>query len=264
MRVGRFAGIDVHIHWTFWILILVYLIAAAKPGQMAQGLMAILLVICVFLCILAHEYGHALTARRFGIRTLDITLMPIGGMARLERLPENPIQELFVSLAGPAVNLAIALVLWVVSWFDMRGPSAPILTIAESFLGQLLSVNLLLALFNLLPAFPMDGGRVLRSLLALRVGQLRATSIAARLGRWMALAFAVWGLFIDWNPLLVFLAIFIFIAGTVELLSVKMRHAGRFSSEGFPGPFQRSDERTGGEASQEQTIVDAVGYRQIR
>ena len=180
-RVGRIADIDVYVHSTFllllgWVLLQHYL-AHGDPAEAIGGLAFIL---ALFGIVVLHELGHALAARRYGIRTRDITLLPIGGVARLERMPEDPRQELVVALAGPAVNVALAAGLFLALALG-RGP-APVGEVAHvggGVLDQLLWVNVSLAVFNLLPAFPMDGGRVLRAVLALRLDYVRATQIAA-------------------------------------------------------------------------------------
>lgn len=223
MKIGSFRGIGVYIHWSFWMLILFYLVAASSSGGLAAGLTAVAFIFSVFACVVCHEFGHALAAARFGIPTKDITLLPIGGVARLERIPEKPVQELVIALAGPAVNVVIAAILVLpVMAGVLVGGSAPILGEGLDFLTQLLAANIILVVFNMLPAFPMDGGRVLRSLIALRTGHLRATEIAARIGRWMALAFAIYGL-VSGAFMLILLAAFIFIAGTAELMGARVR-----------------------------------------
>jgi Zn-dependent protease len=173
------------------------------------------LILLLFLCVLLHEYGHALTARRFGIGTRSITLLPIGGLALLESMPKDPRQEILVALAGPAVNLAIAVALFLglliagrtgaLTGFDLDGGSIP---------ETLLAANLLLAVFNMLPAFPMDGGRVLRAVLALRMDRVRATRLAARVGQVLAVGLGFLGLI--GNPFLVLIAVFVWIGAGSE------------------------------------------------
>lgn len=233
MKLGRWGGINVYIHWTFWILIAFYLITVSQQSGPVAGIVAAAFVMSVFACVALHEFGHAGAAAYFGIRTLDITLLPIGGMARLERLPEKPYQELVVALAGPAVNFVIAAgLLPIVMLVAVSTPGSATEIFSLGFAQQLLVANLILAVFNLLPAFPMDGGRVLRSLLAMRMGHLRATEVAARVGRWMALFLGVLGIFYSW--MLVLLAVFIFVAGTAELLAARVRAMGQgFGAQGF-------------------------------
>ena len=143
----------------------------------------------LFLCVLAHEFGHILTARAFGVLTPDVILLPIGGVARLERIPEKPLEEFLIAIAGPLVNVVIGLGLVLVTSATLDGGSLATVESAKvSMVDRLASVNLFLALFNLIPAFPMDGGRILRALLSARLGFVRATEIAAMIGQWVAFA----------------------------------------------------------------------------
>ena len=197
LHLGRWLGIDVYIHITF-LLLLAFI--GVNHGIAARSvdaaLSSVLFFVGLFICVLLHEYGHALAARRYGVATRDITLLPIGGVARLERMPEKPSQEFVVALAGPAVNVVIAsglfLGLQVGGWWQ---PLATLSTTSGNLFERLLVANVFLVLFNLLPAFPMDGGRVLRSLLAMRMEHGRATRIAARIGQGMAVLFGFAGLF---------------------------------------------------------------------
>jgi Zn-dependent protease len=226
-KLGRVFGIPLYIHWTFWLLPLwvVYMTARLGGAELALNLAV---VAAAFGCVLLHELGHALTARIYGIGTRDITLYPIGGVARLERLAEKPVQELWITLAGPAVNLAIATVLtavlMVVGMFD---PGLVFGSLAGVFLVRLLFVNVLMVLFNLLPAFPMDGGRVLRALLAMGLGQLRATRIAVNVGLVMAVLLGLGGVLLLHNPFLVVIALFVFMAGQAELQAAYYREQRR-------------------------------------
>ncbi|MFZ1614981.1 MAG: site-2 protease family protein [Holophaga sp.] len=222
-KLGRYADIDVYIHATF-VLILAFVAWqhwALGPSRVIEG---ILFVLALFTCVVLHEYGHALTARKFGIRTRDITLYPIGGVARLERMPEKPLQELWVALAGPAVNVVIAAVLFLWLLFAQALKPLTELTVSTGpFLERLLLANLFLAAFNLIPAFPMDGGRVLRALLAMRLEYTRATSIAAAVGQGLALLFGLVGLF--GNPMLLFIAFFVWMGASQEAGMVQMKSA---------------------------------------
>ncbi len=216
LQLGRVRGIKIQVHWTFLILIVWIVMMHASQGanalEVAEG---VALVLAVFGCVVLHELGHALTAQRYEIQTKDITLLPIGGVARLERLPEKPIEEFWVAVAGPAVNVVIAVVLGVgLAVFGSIEPMRAALDVRAGFIGQLMWINVLLVLFNLLPAFPMDGGRILRSLLATRIDYARATAIAASVGQMMAIAFGLVGLFT--NPFLVFIAIFVYLGAQAE------------------------------------------------
>jgi Zn-dependent protease len=237
MKIGKWGGINVYIHWTFWLLIAFYLISVTGDQGLAAGLLAVAFVLSVFACVALHEFGHAGAAAYYGIRTLDITLLPIGGVARLEQLPEKPYQELVIAVAGPAVNFVIVGALLPLTLLGhLRGVETTPAVGELGFVGQLLAANLILAIFNLLPAFPMDGGRVLRSLLAMRMGHLRATEIAARAGRWMALFFGLVGI-VYFQFTLVLLALFIFLAGTAELMAARVRAMGQeLQGRGFAGP----------------------------
>jgi Zn-dependent protease/predicted transcriptional regulator len=191
---------------------------------MQEAAAGLLLVLSIFACVVLHELSHAVTARRFGIRTRDITLLPIGGVARLEKMPEKPSQELVVALAGPAMSLAIAGVLFGILAL-LGGPKGlqDLQLVGGPFLTKLMWINLTLALFNLLPAFPMDGGRVLRAAIALRTDRGRATEIAAGIGQAMALLLGVVGLFS--NMFLVVIAVFIWIGAKGEASVEQLKSA---------------------------------------
>jgi len=216
-------GIGVYLHVTFLLLILLWTINFGIPA----GLM----VLALFGCVLLHEFGHALTARRFGVRTRDITLLPIGGLARLERIPTEPLKEFLIAVAGPAVNIAIAGLLYplglAVGWGEVSGLMPT--SLGRGFIGQLLLVNLFLALFNFLPAFPMDGGRVLRALLAMRLDYLRATRIAVAVGQALAFGMGVVG-FLTPNYNLLLIAFFVYLGAAQEGFIVQHR----YSFQGLP------------------------------
>ena len=171
-KVGRFAGIDVFMHFTFILLLSWVAVVHWRQGQsLTAAIAGVVFILAVFMCVVLHEFGHALMARRYGIKTRDIILLPIGGVARLEKLPTHPIQELWVALAGPAVNVVIAAALFV--WLRATASLEPLQTLTITtgpFLERILAVNIFMVVFNMIPAFPMDGGRVLRALLATRIG----------------------------------------------------------------------------------------------
>ncbi|HEV3343699.1 MAG TPA: site-2 protease family protein [Pirellulales bacterium] len=239
-KLGTVAGIGIFVHWTFLILIgwivLSDVVRGAQHNQpanriLAEALEGTLYIVAIFACIVLHELGHALTARRYGVRTQDITLLPIGGVARLERMPEDPIQEFWIAVAGPAVNVAIAIglsgVLLVlgsgVAFFSMPSITIDVFERFDKFLMQLLWVNLFLVGFNAIPAFPMDGGRVLRAVLAHFSGDyVRATQVAASIGQMLAIALGFFGLFAT-NPFLVFIALFVYLGAQEEAHLVQMR-----------------------------------------
>ncbi|REJ81734.1 MAG: site-2 protease family protein [Bacteroidetes bacterium] len=217
INLGRIAGIEVRIHWTFFILFLYVLIVGRSQGQnLSDSLMMLAFILAVFFCVTLHEFGHALMAKKFGCKTRDITLLPIGGLARMNRLPENPSQEMLVALAGPFVNLVIAVILYV--WLSLNDGLTELIDFAkldaENFFPALFVANVVLAVFNLIPAFPMDGGRVLRALLSMRLPRHKATRIAGGVGQFIAILFVFIGLF--YNPFLVFIGVFIFLGAQIE------------------------------------------------
>ena len=223
--VGKLAGIDVRVHATF-LLLLAWIAWSryAVVGSLAAAVDGLVFIGLVFGIIVLHELGHALAARRYGIRTRDITLWPIGGVAALERIPDEPKAELVVALAGPAVNVVVASVLALALHLD--GGSVLVADYVhprEVLLAQLFWVNVWLAGFNLLPAFPMDGGRALRALLAMKLDDVRATEIAATVGQTLALVFGFIGLF--FNPTLLFIALFVWLGAGAEARVARMKFA---------------------------------------
>lgn len=224
-KLGTFAGIDVFVHATFLLLIgWIGYSYWLQYGTVAKVVEGILFILALFLCVVLHEYGHALTARKYGVKTRDITLYPIGGVARLERMPDKPIEELWVALMGPAVNVVIAAILFVYLYLSQGAVPMTGFTVASgSFLVRLMAVNISLVVFNLIPAFPMDGGRVLRALLALRMDYVRATQIAANIGQGLAFLLGLFGLFN--NPFLLFIAFFVWIGASQEASMVQMRNS---------------------------------------
>ena len=220
-RLGRVGGIDVRVHATFLLLLVWVAISAyQRTGSGIGATRGVAFVLALFASVVLHEFGHALVARRYGIGTRDITLLPIGGVARLERMPDRPREELWIALAGPTVTLALAVILYVAA--QLAGlPMSSGAAMTGSVVTQLMWANVSLLVFNLLPAFPMDGGRVLRAALAMRMSYARATAVAARVGRAFALVFGIIGLF--GNPLLVFIALFVWLAAAAEAQAVQMR-----------------------------------------
>jgi Zn-dependent protease/CBS domain-containing protein len=218
IRLGRVAGTEVRVHVTFLILLAglgIYFWLQAGPAAAVDG---VLFVLAVFACVLLHEFGHVLMARRFGIRTPDITLLPIGGLARLEKMPEKPWQELLVALAGPAVNVVIVLIL-----LPLVGLPTGVESVEDiSFSQRLLLVNGVLVVFNMIPAFPMDGGRVLRALLAMIMDYTVATRVAAAVGQGFAVVGGILGL-VWMHPLLLLVSVFVFMAAKGEAEATTMR-----------------------------------------
>jgi Zn-dependent protease/CBS domain-containing protein len=224
-KIGRFAGIDVYVHATFFLLILWVVVLHWIEGRSLQAVISgVTFIVALFACVVLHEFGHALTARRYGVPTKDITLLPIGGVSRFERMPDKPWQEFWVAVAGPVVNLLIAALIYAFLFFSSGLRPVKGLSITGGpFLERILVANLLLAVFNLIPAFPMDGGRVLRALLSTRMDHVRATQTAASVGQAIALVFGLVGLFFD--PFLVFIALFVWIGAAHESHSVQFKEA---------------------------------------
>ncbi len=222
IKIARIAGTDVKIHVTFLLLLAWVALAYYAQGGADAAVVGVAFIVVLFGCVLLHELGHALAARLFGISTPDITLLPIGGVARLQRMPDKPVQEITVALAGPMVNLLIAGILFYL--LNYPGELWQIQEFASAHLGLLTKVavvNVWLVLFNLLPAFPMDGGRVLRAVLALFVPYATATQIAARIGQGMAFLLGLAGLF--GNPMLLFIALFVYLAAAQESSFAQMK-----------------------------------------
>src|SRR5436305_3893916 len=224
LPIFRIAGIQLRIHITFllliaWLAFGYYLqVGSAAPAS------CVIFILLLFLCVVLHEFGHAFAAKAFGINTPDITLLPIGGVARLERMPEEPVQELIIAVAGPLVNVVIAVGLFVAGGSQaLLNPST---VEGGGLIAQLLTINIMLVLFNLLPAFPMDGGRVLRALLATRMSYARATQIAATVGQGFAFLFGFWGLLAP-NYMLIFIALFVYIGASQEAALAQMKDVSR-------------------------------------
>lgn len=222
LNLGHIAGIKILVHWTFLFLIgWIVFTEMGRGSDLATTLLSVGFVLTIFLCVVLHELGHSITAQKYGINTKSITLLPIGGVASLERMPESPKQELLIAVAGPAVNVVIAFILWLVlppltnipdeEFFAQITPA--------NFFYMLLFVNIMLVVFNAIPAFPMDGGRVLRALLAFKLGRVRATQIAANLGQILAIVFIFIGFFS--NPFLILIGVFVFFGAYTENMMVQ-------------------------------------------
>jgi Zn-dependent protease len=254
-KIARIAGIDVYIHATFFILVawFGYHYWTAQ-GTLAAALEGMAYIIALFTCVVLHEFGHALTAKRYGIVTSNITLLPIGGVASMERLPENPLEEIKVALAGPLVNVVIASVLYL--WLNVNGvhvDGEEFATTGGPFLYRLMIVNIFLALFNLLPAFPMDGGRVLRAAMAIRMPHHLATKRAAAVGQCFAVFFGMVG-FSYGNPFLMLIAVFLWVGAGAENQSEQMKNslAGATASDAMLTEFHV--------LAPEDTLTKAIHY----
>jgi Zn-dependent protease len=224
-KIGEVAGIGIFLHWTFLILIAWIFGAHLAQGETtASAILGAGFVLALFGCIVLHELGHALTARRFGVKTRDIILFPIGGVARLERMPDKPLEELAVAAAGPAVNVVIAaLIALALVALNAPGGLLPGPLASGQFFQNLMWANIALVIFNLIPAFPMDGGRMLRAVLAMRLPYQQATNIAASIGQALAIGFAFVGVFWAQNPMLLFIALFVYLGAASEAKLTEVR-----------------------------------------
>ncbi|MEJ2719972.1 MAG: site-2 protease family protein [bacterium] len=218
LKLASYFGIPVRVHFTFPLILIAFGIEGGIRGGPAEALRGLLLVLAVFVCVVRHELGHSLQARRFGIRVRDIVLLPIGGMARAERIPEKPWQEIAVAVSGPLVNFVLAGALLIAAW--ARGEP---LDLEDGILANLLVINLVLGTFNLIPAFPMDGGRILRGLLATRLPYVTATRVAKDVGLLIALAFAVLGFVYPMLVMLPLIAVAVFYGAITEERMVRAR-----------------------------------------
>ena len=222
-QIAKITGIQIRLHLTFLVLLAWVGLGSALEKGWRSAFTGVALVLLVFSCVLLHELGHAWAARRFGIRTPDITLLPIGGIARLERIPERPSEEIVVALAGPLVSAGLALVFGAASGFTLPPLDAEIQEWGQLF-SKLFTINSCLLLFNMLPVFPMDGGRVLRALLALHFSYRRSTRIAATIGQGLAVVLSLVGLWLP-APMLLFISVFLFLSAGSEASQVDLREA---------------------------------------
>ena len=230
--IGRAFGIDLKVHWTFFLLLAFFAFAGYQgSGSLTNALITTVVILALFLCVVLHELGHSLVAQRLGIEIKDITLLPIGGVARLTSLPERPMDEVKIAVAGPLVNVVLAPIFFAIGIVLGASPLEPanILQGGNS-VGQIFAylglINVALVLFNLIPAFPMDGGRVLRGLLASRLGAVRATDISSAVGQFFAIGFFLIGL-LSGNFLLALVAVFIFFGASGEAQMVRQRELMR-------------------------------------
>ncbi len=225
-KVGKLLGIDLYVHSTFWFLLILVALMQWTSGQsVATTFAEESFVIALFACVVIHELGHAMMARHFGIATRDIILLPIGGVARLDHIPREPKEELLVAMAGPSVNVVIALLLTI--WFLISGSSVSLSQMSlinGPIVVRLILVNLILFFFNLLPAFPMDGGRILRALLAQRMEYIRATQLAAHIGQFLAILMGFYSLLFA-HLFLLIIAVFVFLGAGQEVTVAQVRSA---------------------------------------
>src|SRR5262245_24006680 len=269
IRLFNVAGTAVRIHLTFFLLLAFVAAVGWRAGGVPMAIDQVVFVVLLFVCVVVPRFGQVSAARAYGIRASDVTLLPIGGVASLERMPEKPGQEIVVALAGPAVNLviAVALVFALGASFDLSH-MAQLQEATTTMVGRIAAANVMLCVFNLIPAFPMDGGRVLRALLAIGMGYTRATRVAASIGQGLAVVFAFLGLM--GNPLLVLIAVFIFLAASGEAGYVQARDYARgylashamVTADQALGPASTADDaaalllRT---TQQEFPVVDGAG-----
>jgi Zn-dependent protease/CBS domain-containing protein len=225
ITLGSFKGTAVRVHVTLLLFLAWIGMAAFQRGGAEAAGQSVLFIALIFLCVVLHEFGHILTARQFGIRSSEVTLLPIGGVANMEAMPQKPYQELLIALAGPAVNIAIAGALLAVSGAFNLDDAAHISDPSISIVERLAATNVFLAMFNMIPAFPMDGGRVLRAALAMWLGQGAATRIAAQIGQGFALLLGFLGLF--GHPMLIFIAVFVYMAAAGEAQMTTLAEAAR-------------------------------------
>lgn len=226
IKILDIGGTEVRIHPTFFLLLAWIGVVHWFRGGLADAISGIFFILVLFLCVIFHEFGHIFMAKRFGIHSPQITLLPIGGVASMERMPEKPQEEILIALAGPFVNLIIVALLVYGFGVDLsvehlsRVEEAP-----QDLFTQVALANLVLLVFNLIPAFPMDGGRVLRATLTFNLGYKRATQIAASIGQALAIFLGVIGLI--GNPFLILIALFIFLSASGESGYVVMQDLSR-------------------------------------
>jgi Zn-dependent protease/CBS domain-containing protein len=217
LSLGRISGIRIEVHWTFLILLAWIIFSGLRTNANSEEIIwSLLLLFAVFACVVLHELGHAFAAKKFNIKTTNITLLPIGGLAQMEQIPEKPKEEFVIAVAGPAVNFIIAGLIYLVAPISSLTDLEQLNKKADAgnFLTVIMSLNIWLAIFNLIPAFPMDGGRVFRALLSFRLGHVKATRIAAAVGQILGISFVFFGFF--YNPFLIFIGLFIYLGAGSE------------------------------------------------
>lgn len=231
-KLGRVRGIEVKVHWTFFLLLAFFAyLGYGSSGNVLGALVTSAVIVALFFCVLLHEFGHSVVAQRLGIEVPDITLLPIGGLARLKSLPEKPWDEVKIAVAGPLVNVVLAPIFFGVALALGANLLSPVNVLeGTASVGQIFAylglINVALVVFNMIPAFPMDGGRVLRGLLATRLGPVRATDIASTVGQLFSVGFFVIGLFTG-GVVLMLIAVFIFFGASGEAQMVRQRETMR-------------------------------------
>lgn len=238
--IGAVNGTVIRLHITFLLFLIWIAVAHYLRGGAEAAISGVLFISLLFVCVLLHEFGHIIAARHYGVQTPDVVLLPIGGVARLERIPEKPSEELVVALAGPAVNVVIALGLFLLLGGLVSPTGLDVANPGVDLLARLLWANIFLVVFNMIPAFPMDGGRVLRAFLASRMGYARGTQVAANVGQGLAFLFGLLGL-VSANPLLLFIALFVYLAASSEAHAAQMRHVshGMLVADAMITKFER-------------------------
>jgi Zn-dependent protease len=229
LRLATYFGIPLRVHFTFPLVLVLFGIEGWVHGGWRDAGWGVLFVVTVFVCVILHEMGHSLQARRYGVKVHDIVLLPIGGMARADRIPESPREEIVVAISGPLVNFTIAGIIALARWLG----GSPVFA-EGGFFSNLLIVNLALGVFNLVPAFPMDGGRIFRGLLALWLPYLVATRIAKNVGLLIALLFILAGFVYTELVMLPLIAILVFFGAISEEKMIRARVAGRNRPDGPP------------------------------
>lgn len=267
VKLARLFGVDIYLHWTLWPILIYFVLSSFYFGGVPALLSTLSVVAVLFASVLLHELGHSLAARSVDVRTRDILLMPVGGIARLEGAPFPPKKELWITAAGPLVNLAIAVIAWPLSKLLINDANDLSKLYQYTLLDQILVINLVLGISNLIPAIPLDGGRVFRSIVAMRKGHLAATKIAARLSRWVGLLMIVCSLFTPWWLPCIAFGIYLIFASTQELLLARLGAVRQATSESgnWPDYFNPSAESKPFNSSSNDAsdTVDAVDVRQI-